>query len=385
MSFVESQAVQLLDDLPEALLITTTSGEIIFFNKSAAEQSGFSSEEMLGEHVSHMLPESNRRKVDVITWLSRWADNPDPQQLRYLSLAGVRKNGEERRYQVRVSRFIDEFEAYFVVVLRDITDEQALTAELRHAQLISNRIIAIGEDAVLSIDPDLNVCFWNEKAEQLFGYSEKEIIGQSINTLLPEGARDNHTESIQIFSGDKLPSKFMGERGEIIGLHKSGARIPLEASITKTFIGNRLIMSAQIRDISERKQAQKSLEEREARFGAVFDHAVEAIALLDASGMVLEINSAAREMLPLDESVSEKHLWELTWWGSTDSAERAEAKETLHENVVEAANGNTVRTRAELITSRGTHEIDFSLIPVTNKNHEVMYIIAEARKLIEQL
>jgi PAS domain S-box-containing protein len=56
LSFVESQAVQLLTDLPEALLITTTLGEIVFFNKSAVEQSGFSSEEMLGEHVSHMLP-----------------------------------------------------------------------------------------------------------------------------------------------------------------------------------------------------------------------------------------------------------------------------------------------------------------------------------------
>jgi len=385
LSFVESQAVQLLTYLPEALLITTTSGEIIFFNNSAAEQSGFNKEEMLGEHVSHMLPESSRRKVDVVTWLNRWADNPDPEQLRYLSLAGVRKNGEERRYQVRVSRFVDGSEAYFVIVLRDITEEQAQTAELRHAQLISNRIIAIGEDAVLSIDPDLNICFWNQKAEQLFGYSEKEIIGQSINLLLPEGARDAHTESIQVFSGDKSPSKFMGERGEIIGLHKSGARIPLEASITKTFIGNRLIMSAQIRDISERKQAQKSLEEREARFGAVFDHAVEAIALLNASGLVLEINSAAREMLPLDESVNDKHLWELTWWGSTDSTERAEAEKSLHDNVVDASKGRTVRTRSELVTSRGTHEIDFSLIPVTNESDEVIYIIAEARKLIEQL
>ncbi len=184
---------------------------------------------MLGEHVSHMLPESNRRKVDVI--------------------------------------------------------------------------IAIGEDAVLSIDPDLNFCFWNQKAEQLFGHSEKEIMGQSINLLLPTSASDAHTESIQVFSGDKSPSKFMGERGEIIGLHKSGARIALEASITKTFIGNRLIMSAQIRDISDRKQAQKILEEREARFGAVFDHAVEAIALLDASGLVLDINSAARERLPVSVRV----------------------------------------------------------------------------------
>jgi hypothetical protein len=78
-------------------------------------------------------------------------------------------------------------------------------------------------------------------------------------------------------------------------------------------------------------------------------------------------------------------LWELTWWDSNDPAERAESEITLHNNVIEAASGNTVRTRAELVTSRGTHEIDFSLIPVANDRNEVMYIIAEARKLVEQL
>ena len=74
-------------------------------------------------------------------------------------------------------------------------------------------------------------------------------------------------------------------------------------------------MSAQVRDISERKQALKTLEDSEARFRAIFDHAVEAIALLDASGSVIEINSAATDMLPLNEYVGNKHLWELTWWG----------------------------------------------------------------------
>jgi PAS domain S-box-containing protein len=383
MSFIESKAVQLLTNLPEALLITTSSGEIVFFNNAVAQQSGFSRDEMLGEHVSLLLPQSSRRKVDVMTWFSRWAENPDPEQLRFLSLAGVRKNGDERRYQVRVSSFKDEPDTYFVVVLRDVTEEQEQTAELRHAQLIANRIIAIGEDAVLSIDPELKICFWNLKAEEVFGYSESEVMGKSINMLLPEAARNGHARSIQTFETGKTPSQFMGERGEIVGLHKSGALLPLEASITKTYIGDKLIMSAQVRDISERKRSQEALKEREARFGAVFNHAIEAIALLDAQGQIVEINSAAVEMLPVDEEVLNKPLWELTWWGTTDSSERSESAKALRENVMEAADGKLVRTRSELATSRGVHEIDFSLIPVANEKKEVIYIIAEARKLIE--
>ncbi len=381
MSFIDSKAVELLEDLPEAMLVTTASGEIVFFNRSAASQSGFSREEMVGEHVSRLLPESNRRKVDVITWLGRWADNPDPEQLRYLFLTGVRSNGEERRYQVRVSRFRDQEDSYFVIVLRDITEEQEQTAELRHAQLVSNRIIAIGEDAILSIDPDLNICFWNHKAEEVFGYREEEIMGKPVNILLPEKFRELHTRSIESFTRDKTPSRFMGDRGEIVGLHKSGREIPLEASITKTYIGNRLIMSAQVRDISERKRIRQALDERESRFSAVFNHALEAIALLDASGRVLEINHAAREMLPEGENTTGKHLWELTWWGADESGE---AGQRLRGSVEEAAKGAEVRTRAELVTSRGSHDIDFSLIPVTDEKGDVVYIIAEARKLITQ-
>jgi PAS domain S-box-containing protein len=142
-------------------------------------------------------------------------------------------------------------------------------------------------------------------------------------------------------------------------------------------------MSAQVRDISERKRTQEALKEREARFGAVFNHAIEAIALLDATGRILEINNAAREMLPVDEEVLGKHLWELTWWGTSDSGERAESIDALRTNVMEAAGGNLVRTRSELATSRGVHELDFSLIPVSNEDKEVIYLIAEARKLIE--
>lgn len=381
MSFIESKAVQLLTDLPESLLITTVSGEIVFFNRSATTQSGFSEAEMVGEHVSRLLPQSSRRKVDVVTWFGRWADNPDPEQLRYLTLEGRRKNGESRRYQTRVSKSEDGGEVYFVIVLRDVTEEQEQTAALRHSQLISNRIIAIGEDAVLSIDTDFNICFWNQKAEQIFGYTEKEVMGTNINGLLPENARESHSESIKTFGSGKSPSRLMGERGEITGLHKSGKIIPLEASITKTYIGDKLILSAQVRDISQRKANEAKLAEREARFSAVFNHAVEAIALLDPAGRVLEINEAAREMLPDDASATGKSLWQLPWWGSSSAMPQAESQERLRANVEDAIMGKTVHTRTSLNAGSGTFDLDFSLIPVSNSNDEVIYVIAEARKL----
>ena len=381
MSFIESKAVQLLNDLPEALLITTVKGEIVYLNRSATTQSGFTHKEMIGEHVSRLLPQSSRRKVDVVKWFGRWADNPNPEQLRYLTLEGVRKSGEPRRYQVRVSRSEDQGGIYFVIVLRDVTKEQEQTAALRHSQLITNRIIAIGEDAVLSIDQDNNICFWNQRAEKLFGYTEKEAMGANINMLLPQNIRHEHTTSIQTFSSGKRPSQSMGERGEITGQHKSGKIMPLEASITKTYIGDKLVLSAQVRDITQRKKVEVDLAEREARFSAVFNHAVEAIALLDEKGCVLEINRAAREMLPIDEPVINKPLWVLPWSNSSNGREEPEFEERLRDRFHQAMLGNTVHTRTSLDAGSDALDLDFSLTPIFNKGHHVLYMIAEARKL----
>tara|TARA_Y100000385_G_scaffold240063_1_gene255744 strand:- start:478 stop:1632 length:1155 start_codon:yes stop_codon:yes gene_type:complete len=381
LSFIESKAVQLLNDLPEALLITTVTGEIVYFNRSATTQSGFTHKEIIGDHVSRLLPQSSRRKVDVVKWFGRWADNPDPGQLRYLTLEGVRKSGEPRRYQVRVSRSEDLGGIYFVIVLRDVTEEQEQTTALRHSQLIANRIIAIGEDAVLSIDQDNNICFWNQRAEKLFGYTEKEAMGANINMLLPQNIRDEHTTSIQTFSSGKQPSRSMGERGEITGQHKSGKIMPLEASITKTYIGDRLVLSAQVRDITQRKKVEVDLAEREARFSAVFNHAVEAIALLDNTGCVLEINQAAREMLPIDEPVINKPLWGLPWWNSSNGSEQSEFEERLRDRFHQAMLGNTVHTRTSLDAGSDALDLDFSLTPIFNNSNHVIYLIAEARKL----
>ena len=157
--------------------------------------------------------------------------------------------------------------------------------------------------------------------------------------------------------------------------------MPLEASITKTYIGDKLVLSAQVRDITQRKKVEVDLAEREARFSAVFNHAVEAIALLDETGCVLEINQAAREMLPIDEPVINKPLWVLPWSNSSNGGREPESEERLRDRFHQAMLGNTVHTRTSLDAGSDALDLDFSLTPIFNNSHHVLYIIAEARKL----
>lgn len=389
MTLSQSQAVQLLRDLPEPLFTMSGDGTITFFNRAAEEQTGYTADEVVGEHVTLLLPQSRRRRVDVVQWLSRWADDPDPEQLRHLSLSGVNKSGAERAYRVRVSAFYsesgddtDDETAQFVVVLRDVTEEQEEAVNLRHDQLVSNRIIAISEDAVLSIDQDQKIRFWNPAATRLFGYTEAEIIGKPLSTLLPESVGPGHETFVGEFARGKTPSKMMGERDEIFGRHKNGSLIPLEASLTKTWVGDRLIMSAQVRDISARKRAEAALRESEGRFRAVFDNAFEAIALLDGDGKVLEFNQAARDMLSEEEITAGRSLWDFNWWRMDERADREAAQGRLKENVIRARQGESVRLEVGLPDGQNaTRYVDFSLVPVLNDAGNVLYIIAEGRDI----
>jgi PAS domain S-box-containing protein len=379
MLFSPDNVLDLLSDLPEPLIVTTVSGEIAVINKALSALSGFSSQDLVGQHVTRLMPQSERRRLDVVQWLARWADDPNPEQLRYLTMELVTKAGEQLQISIRVSRYESQGESWFLVVLRDVTSEQQTLNQLRHAQLVANRILAIGEDAIISIDADQTISFWNRRAQELFGYSEEEALGKPLGLILPKEFTSSHGSFVADFLNSTENSRLMGQRGEITGVTKSGREIPLEAAITKTVIEGQPVLSAQVRDISERKIAEAALRDSEARFRSLFEHAFEAIVLLDPAGKVLEINQAATGMLPDYETG--KYFWELNWWHESGGEDLKTYSGGLMETVQEVQAGGSLRTQVDLRNGDDIRKVDFSLRPVTHTNGQVIYIIAEGRDI----
>lgn len=379
MSVFNIDETEVIKALPEALIITSDQGQILYINQALESITGFIESDLIGEHVSKLMPSGERERLNVMTWFARWADNPDTHQLRHLSLDGVTKSGEKLRFRVRVSSFTQDGEVHFLVILQDTTEEYQSTLDLRHAQLVSNRILAIGEDAVVTIDSNHAVHYWNKKAEEIFGYTSKEIIGKQFDLLVPQQFKANHKKQVQTFADGPEASRLMGSRAEIIGLHKDGHTVPLEASITKTTVDGEVLFSAQIRDITQRKQAESKLQEKESRFRAVFEHALEAMALLSPEGNILELNSAAKSMLPDGVDVNNQPIWNLNWWGSNDNIDSA--REELKSNITAVQQGETVRIRTDLSDGKNSRDIDFSLKAINNEEGILSYIIAESRDL----
>lgn len=381
MPYDANLAGDLLNELPEALFIATLAGEIVYVNRALVRLTGYSESELIGEELSKLMPQPARRRVQAIDWLARWAEDPNPDQLRYLNLEVMTRSEEIRLVSVRVSRHQAGAETWFLVVLRDVTSQHETVAAMRHAQLITNRILAIGEDAILSIDASHRISYCNPRLTQLFGYSRDELIGSPLRLLLPEPFAAQHERLINEFAAGSEASRLMGERGEITGKRKDGTLVPLEISITKTSVDGETILSAQIRDITERKLAETALRDSEAKFRAIFENATEAMALLTPRGELLEINGAGRRMLA--NVPSHALFWELDWWGAgPDEETLRQARADLRENVQRCAAGEVIRARASLTgPDSASRDIDFSLIPVGAPGEGVTYILAEGRDI----
>ena len=382
---LQEPARRLLDVLPEAALIVDAGGTVRYLNDAATELLGYRRAELEGFDVATVIASQPGQRVDVVAWFARWAEEPNSPQLRYLTLTGRARHGAQLRLSVRVAKLEAEPRCY-LVTLRDVTAEQREQQDVKHAYLVASRILAISDDAIVNADKDLNVTFFNRKAEALFGVKTADIVGHPIERLLPERYRRAHAGQIANFRDSKSPSRLMGERGEIVGLAATGEEIPLEASITKVFIEGEPTFSVQLRDIRQRKAAERARAASEQRFRTMFEHAMEAIALLDPSGAVLELNTAARALLGGATGAVGRKFWQLPWWPRlADAAERERRERAIEETVGRCARGAEIRTRAELVDLRGErHVIDFSLRPVweaSGAERTVASIVAEGRDI----
>jgi PAS domain S-box-containing protein len=384
---LEDAARRILDALPEAVLVVDGGGRVRYLNDVAGELLGYRRVELEGVDVATVIASQPGQRVDVVAWLARWADEPNSPQLRYLTLTGRTRSGAQLRLSVRVAR-LDSERGRYLVTLRDVTAEQREHQDVKHAHLVASRILSISDDAIVNADKDSNVTFFNRKAETLFGRAAADVVGRPIEALLPERYRREHGRHVAAFRDAKSPSRLMGERGEIVGLAANGEEIPLEASITKVFIDGEPIFSVQLRDIRPRKAAERARAASEQRFRTIFEHAMEAIALIDPSGSVLELNAAARALLGGATGAIGRKFWLLPWWPRlADAAERERREHAMQDAIARCARGEEIRTRAELVDLRGERRvIDFSLRPVwesAGAERAVASIVAEGRDITQ--
>lgn len=123
----------------------------------------------------------------------------------------------------------------------------------------AHQILSLTDMAVLATDEDGVIHEANANAGSLFGYTPQEMRGMPVHVLVPPHLRQLHADMIHRFVQNDETERPMSQRGEITGYRKDGSFFPLEASIGKFRHGDRWILVATMRDISEQKRKQIDL------------------------------------------------------------------------------------------------------------------------------
>ena len=134
---------------------------------------------------------------------------------------------------------------------------QALQA-LRASEAKFAGILAIAADAIVTTDAAQRIVHYNHGAEQIFGWTADEVIGQPLDVLLPERARAGHRQHVERFGAGPDVARRMGHRREVSGLRKSGAEFPAEASISRLDTPEGRLYTVVLRDITERKREERT-------------------------------------------------------------------------------------------------------------------------------
>lgn len=154
---------------------------------------------------------------------------------------------------------------------------------------------SLAHEAILILDATQHITFANSAAEALFGYGSGELLGASVDALIPDALRAAHHEWVQRFAAGPAGERAMSGRPEVRARHRSGAEFPAEASIAKLEADGELLLIVILRDLSRRQEgarggpasilqaerALRLLSEAGARLSALKDDETIAAALAD--------------------------------------------------------------------------------------------------------
>ena len=117
------------------------------------------------------------------------------------------------------------------------------------------RILEIAADAIVTVNEAQEIVHFNRGAEQIFGYRKDEVLGTSLNRLLPSQFRASHAAYVVGFGESAESARLMGHRREVFGLRKDGTEFPAEASILKLDAPDgRRLYTALVRDVTDRRR-----------------------------------------------------------------------------------------------------------------------------------
>lgn len=233
----------------------------------------------------------NRCLGIIVMWAFTWLMvNQKRAHTKLTGAEAARSQAETRREAAVAARELAESSLTGALHRESQTARELLLSTLRLEGIIQSAM-----DAILTVDEKQQILLFNQAAEQMFRCPAREAIGQSIDRFIPNRFRGAHHDHVRKFARSGVTSRKMGSLGTITGLRADGEEFPIEAAISQVSIEGKRFYTVVLRDITERKRAERLLSQSEERYRrlievspvAIFVHRGEKIAFVNQQGLAL--------------------------------------------------------------------------------------------------
>ncbi len=167
------------------------------------------------------------------------------------------------------------------------------------AALQLEAIIQSATDGIISIDARGRMVLVNQAAAKLFGYSKAEMLGQSINMLMPAHHAQQHDNYIARYmkTGE---AQIIGIGREVMAQRKDGSQFPIRLSISEVKMGERRLFTGIVHDLTQQKTAESALQREKERAQRYLNIANTIIVILDRDGKIKLLNDKGRKILEVE-------------------------------------------------------------------------------------
>ncbi len=241
----------LLEAAPDGMVIVDDEGTIVMVNAQTETLTGFTREELVGNPVEILVPARfrdihpfHRKQYSKDSWPRAMGAD--------LDLYALRKDGTEFPVEISLSPMESEDENLIMAAIRDISERKRAEAQFRG-------LLESAPDAMVVVDEEGVIQLVNSQTEKLFGYDRVQIVGQTIELLVPRRFRKRHARHREGYYGEH-PTRPMGIGLELFGLRRNGSEFPVEISLSPLETDRGLLVSAAIRDVTQRKRMEEDVQ-----------------------------------------------------------------------------------------------------------------------------
>ena len=264
----------LLDAAPDAIVVIDASGRIVFASQQAEALFGYGVDELVGLAVETLIPESDR--AAHVQHRDHYIASPRRRPMGAgLDLLARRKDGSEFPVEISLSPMETPEGSLVSAAVRDVSGRKQIEAALRASEARFRGLIDAAPDAMVIVDRGGRIVLANRQAQALFGYANDELVGKTVEILVPESYRGGHVAHRDRYMASPR-TRPMGAGLDLRGRHKDGTEFPVEISLSPLETSEGLLVSAVVRDVTERKRIEahiaalnENLQRRVAELGAV--------------------------------------------------------------------------------------------------------------------